>query len=107
MTTHEPILATTEPFPDRLELNVARELTRLARSTSTEDVDLLIQAGMTRGLRHPRFAIQAIEAELGQRFARQTVDLAEKSVRLARVMLWVTVLAAVAAVANVAAVLLG
>ena len=83
---------------------LAAELTRLARSTKTEDVDLLIQVGMTRGLRHPRFAVQAIEAQLGQQFARQSVTLAEQSLKQARLLLLVTLLAAIAAVANVIAV---
>jgi hypothetical protein len=85
---------------------VADQLIALARSPRSEDVDLLIKIGMTRGLRHPRFAVEAIEAELGQRFARESAQLAKQSVRLAELLLWVTALAAVAAVANVVAVLI-
>ena len=38
---------------------------------------------MTRGLRHARFAVQAIEDEIGQRFAKESVAVAARSVKLA------------------------
>jgi hypothetical protein len=104
MDANDDPLASGPPFGDLLDAKTAKRLTDLARSSRSEDVDLLIQVGMTRGLRHPRFAVEAIEAQLGQQFARQSVTLAEQSVKLARLLLWVALLAAIAAVANVVAV---
>ena len=43
----------------------------LARSTNPADTDLLMRIGMTRGLRHPRFAIDAIAVERELSHARE------------------------------------
>ena len=95
------------PLPDRLEPALARELIALARSTRSDDTNLLIQVGMTRGLRHPRFAVQAIAVEREQQSAKESVALAAQSVKVAKLAFWVTLLAAVAAAANVVAVVVG
>jgi hypothetical protein len=107
MDSEDDLLKGVELLPERLEPAVARRLIALARSTRSEDTDLLIEVGMTRGLRHPRFAVQAIEAELGQRYAKESVALAARSVKVAQLAFWVTLLAAVAAIANVVAVVVG
>jgi hypothetical protein len=101
-----------------LEPEVADRRMELARSDDDEEVNDLIKIGMTRGLRHPRLAVQAIEAQLGQHFAKQSVDLAaqdvdlakhnldlaKQNVMVARLLQWATALAALAAFANVVAV---
>src|SRR5262249_26556482 len=76
------LLSTTEEFPDHLTHEVSRELIRLARSRRSADVDTLVEIAMTRGLRHPRIAIDAVAAD--------------QSAKIARRLLWVSGLAAVA-----------
>jgi hypothetical protein len=49
---------------ERIRPDEARELIKLVRSSNSADTDQLIIDGMTRGLRHPRFAVEAIQAEL-------------------------------------------
>ena len=71
---------------ERIGPDEARELIKLVRSSNSADTDQLIIDGMTRGLRHPRFAVQAIQAEL--------------SVKIAQRVLWATVAAAVASIAS-------
>jgi hypothetical protein len=93
------------PFTDRIDLKTANQLLELARSPKPEYTDHLIKVGMTRGLRHPRWAVQAIESQLGQRFASQSVSLAEQSVMAAKqsvkVARWAALAAGLAAVAAV------
>jgi hypothetical protein len=43
----------------------------LARSTNPADTNLLMRIGMTQGLRHPRFAIDAIAVERERSHARE------------------------------------
>jgi hypothetical protein len=43
----------------------------LARSPNPADTDLLMRIGMTQGLRHPRFAIDAIAVERELSHARE------------------------------------
>jgi hypothetical protein len=100
------MLATDAPLGDHLAPEVADRLIELARSTDSHDVDELIKIGMTRGLRHPRFAVEAVQMELGLQFARESVDLSLQSVKVARWAVWATALAAVASVANVVAVVI-
>jgi hypothetical protein len=88
---HE-ILTTTEEFPDHLTSDVARELIRLARSRRSDDVDTLVEIAMTSGLRHPRTAIQAVAAD--------------QAAAVARRLFWVSVAAALAAVASAIAAIM-
>lgn len=92
-------LLSGQPFPDRLDAELARKLVELARSSDPKDVDHLVMIGMTRGLRHVRLAIDSVSAQ-------RSLALEARSVRLAHLLLWATVAAALAAVANVVAVLL-
>jgi hypothetical protein len=87
-------------FRDHISTAEAAELIRLARSSRSEDIDKLIEIGMTRGLRHPRFAIDAIEAEIGQRFARESTSLARQTVKLSWLLFGTSVAAAIAAIAS-------
>jgi len=88
----EDLLATSERFPSHLERDVALKLIKLARSDKPEDTDRLMLIAMTRGLRHPRLAIEAVAAE--------------QTVRIAKFLLWATVLAALAAIASAVAAIL-
>ena len=88
----EDLLATSEPFPHPLDRDVALELIKLARSDKSEDTDRLMLVAMTRGLRYPRIAIQAVAAET--------------SARMARRLFWATAFAALAAIGSAAAAFL-
>jgi hypothetical protein len=103
----QELLATLVPFDDRLAPEVADLLIALARSTDSSDVNDLIKIGMTRGLRHPRFAVEAVQMEVGLRLAEESVGLSHATVKVARWAVWVAVIAAGASVANVIAVLIG
>jgi hypothetical protein len=103
----------------------ARELIKLARSSDAQDIDELIEIGMTRGMRHPRLAVQAIGAEVAQRMAREQfalseqmgrdqlalseqmgreqLALAQQTIKLSRMLLAATFLAALAAFLQVLA----
>jgi len=71
VVSKEELLAGKEPFDNHIKLEVADVLIKLARSDDDEDINDLIRIGMTRGLRHPRIAFDAIDAQLGQRFAKK------------------------------------
>ena len=80
------------PFGDLIELEDAEKLIRLARSTKGEEVDLIIKVAMTRGLRHPRIAIEAVAAQT--------------TAKMAKYLLWATILAAVAGIGSAVAAFL-
>jgi hypothetical protein len=80
----ELLLGSKTPFGDRLDPELASLLVKFARSQEDEEVDVLLQAAMIRGLRHPRIAIDGIAAQMAQRYASQSVGLAEESVKFAR-----------------------
>jgi hypothetical protein len=86
MESQHDLHKSTKERLERIELEEARRLIKLARSSNSADTDQLMIDGMTRGLRHPRFAVEAIQAEL--------------SVKIAQRVLWATVAAAVASVAS-------
>jgi hypothetical protein len=59
------------PLGDHIPPETADGIINLARSTNPADTDLLIRIGMTRGLRHPRFAVNAIAVERELSHARE------------------------------------
>jgi len=59
------------PLGDHIQSETADGIITLARSTDPSDTDLLIRIAMTRGLRHPRFAIDAIAVERELSHARE------------------------------------
>jgi hypothetical protein len=103
------LLTTTTKFGSHLDPKVASQLIELARSDERQDVDDLIKVAMTRELRHPRIAIEAITSEFGQRFAKESVHLAERSVKAAqqsvKVARWAAVAAGLAALGTFGQVL--
>ena len=106
MEARTNLLTTHDPLPDHLPPDVARQILELARSQEPQDIDALIEVGMTRGLRHPRLAVEAIGMQVAQQVAREQVALARQTVKLSWLLLVATALAATAAVANVVAFVL-
>jgi hypothetical protein len=60
METRTSLLTTQDPLPDHLPPDVARQIIELARSQDPQDIDALIEVGLTRGPRHPRLAVEAM-----------------------------------------------
>lgn len=94
MTISTPNWVPDGPLGDRVTAEVAEGLMALARSTDPNDTDLLMLIGMTQGLRHPRFAVEAIAVE-------RDLTQARDSLRLERVLILISVLAFLAAAAQV------
>lgn len=86
MTHRSYLLDSQEELPERLSHEDAREVSRLARASRSEETNQLLEIGMTRRLRHARIAIDGIAAE--------------EMVRLTRLLYVVAVLSAVASVAS-------
>jgi len=86
------LLASTERFPHPPGRDVALELIRLARSDKPENTDRLLMVAMTRGLRYPRIAVEAVAAE--------------KTAKMSRYLLWATALASLAGILSVVAAFL-
>ena len=59
------------PLGKQIPPETADGIINLARSTDPADTDLLMRIAMTRGLRHPRFAIDAIAVERELSHARE------------------------------------
>lgn len=96
MTNSQPSWLPEGRLGSHVTTEVAQGLIRLARSTDPNDTDMLMHIAMTQGLRHPRFAIDAIAVERDRRHAQD-------SIRLQRVLVLVSVLAVLASAAQVLA----
>jgi hypothetical protein len=67
----EPTWLPDGPLGNHIPPETADGIIKLAQSTNPADTHLLMRIGMTQGLRHPRFAIDAIAVERELSHARE------------------------------------
>ena len=96
----DPTWLPAGPLGDRVADETADGLIRLARSTDPADTDQLMRIGMTRGLRHARFAIDAIAVERELLRAREARRLELTLIAVTSLTLLATIAQAIAAFAR-------
>ncbi|WP_173071656.1 hypothetical protein [Phytohabitans houttuyneae] len=89
----DPTWLPAGPLGDLIADDTADGLIRLARSTDPAETDQLMRIGMTRGLRHARFAIDAIAVE-------RELSRAKEARRLELTLIAVTGLTLLASIAQ-------
>ena len=85
---------------DHISREAAQGIIDLARSTDPADTDVLMRIGMTQGLRHPRFAIDAIAVERDLSHAREVRRLEWTLVAVTTLTLLASIAQAIAAFAR-------